>query len=272
MKPVSQFLAEALAICFPGALFVSAVLVGRILERAWPIEADQPRSEIAIDYRLAALNYAANAGLSLIPGLFAGIGGIGLVRLGAEGWRFVPSLLIYVLTLDLMLYWFHRAQHQIPLLWAMHSLHHSSETLTVSTGARHFWLEGTLKRVFLFPLVAWIFAVPAAVPTAAALLYLLVDSCAHLNVRANLGRFSLCVNNPQYHRIHHSARQMHANRNFADLLPAWDLVFGTAWRPSADDWPATGLVTLEKPSGIIDGFLWPLRRRLRPSRLSRTGI
>jgi sterol desaturase/sphingolipid hydroxylase (fatty acid hydroxylase superfamily) len=263
---MSQHLTNVLAICIPAAFFIAAVLGGRILERAWPIEADQPASEIAVDYRLAALNYLTNAGLSLLPGIFAGIGGMGLIQLGAEGWRFVPSLLIYMLSLDLMLYWFHRAQHQVPILWAMHSLHHSSETLTVSTCARHFWFEGTLKRAFLFPLTAWIFAVPAAVSATAALLYLLVDSCAHLNVRADLGRFSLWINNPQYHRIHHSTQKVHANSNFADFLPLWDILFGTARRPGPDEWPATGLATREKPSGIVDGLNWPLRRRRQLSR------
>ena len=265
---MAQHLVDALAICIPAAFFIGAILVGRILERAWPAEVDQPASEIAADYRLAALNYLINAGLALVPAIFAGGAGIGLIRLETDGWRFFPSLLIYILTLDLMLYWFHRAQHQIPALWAMHSLHHSSEALTVSTGGRHFWLEGTLKRAFLFPLTAWIFAVPASVSAAAVLLYLVVDSCAHLNVRVELGRFSLWVNNPQYHRIHHSARPAHTNRNFADLLPFWDILFGTVWRPDRGEWPATGLGTGEKPSGIVDGLVWPLRRRPRLSRVA----
>jgi sterol desaturase/sphingolipid hydroxylase (fatty acid hydroxylase superfamily) len=34
--------------------------------------------------------------------------------------------------------------HKFPMLWAMHSLHHSGETLTIITGARHFWLEDVI--------------------------------------------------------------------------------------------------------------------------------
>jgi sterol desaturase/sphingolipid hydroxylase (fatty acid hydroxylase superfamily) len=262
--PMPSYLADGLVICIPGMLFVLAILVGRILERAWPIEAHQSFAEIAIDYRLAALNLLANAGLAMMPTLFASVTGAGLIRLEADGWQFIPSLLIYLLTLDLMLYWFHRAQHRIPILWAMHSLHHSGEALTVSSGARHFWLEGPLKRAFLFPLTAWIFSMPATVLAAAIAIYFLIDSCAHLNVRICLGRFTLCINNPQYHRIHHSACQVHVNRNFADLLPLWDILFGTIWRPSPADWPATGLGTAEKPSSLLDGLLWPLRQYLRP--------
>jgi len=183
-----------------------------------------------------------------------------------DHWPVALQVLLFLVIHDFYIYWFHRAQHQIPALWAMHSLHHSSEALTVSTGGRHFWFEGTLKRAFLFPLTAWIFAVPASVSATAVLLYLVVDSCAHLNVRVELRAFALWINNPQYHRIHHSARPAHTNRNFADLLPFWDILFGTVWRPGADEWPATGLATGEKPSGIVDGLIWPLRRRPRLSR------
>ena len=100
---MSQHLADALAICIPAAFFIAAVLVGRILERTWPAEPDQPASEIAADYRLAALNYLTNAGLALAPAIFVGHAGMGLIRLETDGWRFVPSLLIYVLSLDFLL-------------------------------------------------------------------------------------------------------------------------------------------------------------------------
>ena len=50
---MSQHIVDAIAICIPAAFFIAAILVGRILERARPAEADQPASEIAVDYRLA---------------------------------------------------------------------------------------------------------------------------------------------------------------------------------------------------------------------------
>src|SRR5579859_7970930 len=105
---MSQHVDDAIAICIPAAFFIAAVLAGRIVERIRLAEAYQPPSEIALDYRLAALNFLINAGLALAPAIFADAGGMGLIRLDAEGWRFVPSLLIYIVTLDLMLYWFHR--------------------------------------------------------------------------------------------------------------------------------------------------------------------
>jgi sterol desaturase/sphingolipid hydroxylase (fatty acid hydroxylase superfamily) len=50
---------------------------------------------------------------------------------------------------------------------------------------------------------------------------------------------------PQVHRIHHSVDAEHYNRNFADALPIFDIVFGTyypSWKrrvPCYGPWPPT---------------------------------
>jgi sterol desaturase/sphingolipid hydroxylase (fatty acid hydroxylase superfamily) len=43
---------------------------------------------------------------------------------------------------------------------------------------------------------------------------------------------------PQVHRIHHSVDAEHYNRNFADALPIFDIVFGTYYRAGRDEFPA----------------------------------
>ena len=71
---------------------------------------------------------------------------------------------------------------------------------------------------------------------------------------------ALWINNPQYHRIHHSILPEHRDKNFCKLLPLIDVIFGTAWKPAADEFPPTGLVPSEKPATLLDDFLWPFRR------------
>lgn len=90
-------------------------------------------------------------------------------------------------------------------------------------------------------------------------LYLLPDGLAHTNVRVQLGRFGFWLNNPQYHRIHHSIEPQHRNKNFCKALPLFDVIFGTAYKPGKDEFPATGLVPSDKPVGIIDGIIWSIR-------------
>jgi hypothetical protein len=45
------------------------------------------------------------------------------------------------------------------------------------------------------------------------------------------------------------------------MLPLFDVIFGTAWKPGKDEYPATGLVG-EKATGFVDGLIWPVRHWL----------
>jgi sterol desaturase/sphingolipid hydroxylase (fatty acid hydroxylase superfamily) len=68
----------------------------------------------------------------------------GWLHLRSDGWWFLFSLIVLIMVIDLWSYLVHRASHKFPVLWAMHSLHHSAEALSAITGARHFWLEELL--------------------------------------------------------------------------------------------------------------------------------
>ncbi|HLZ66513.1 MAG TPA: sterol desaturase family protein [Aliidongia sp.] len=237
-----------------------------IVERKWPVVARQPGarpgSEYVLDLKLSLLAIFLNRVLSPLTGISAAmiisLAGGGLIELRADGWWFPISLATIILTIDFGSYWIHRAQHAVPALWAMHSLHHGAEAMTIVTGARHFWLEGVIE-AGLLPFLAVLFKIPPVFFPILPIIYLLPDGCAHLNVRLSLGRFMLWFNNPQYHRIHHSVLPEHRDKNFSRLLPLFDVLFGTVWKPAADEFPATGLVPSETPSGLWDGFIWPVR-------------
>jgi sterol desaturase/sphingolipid hydroxylase (fatty acid hydroxylase superfamily) len=240
----------------------AAIAVLLWLEDRFPIERDQPRAEIICNYKLVALNLVLNQLLRPVAGfcgatLVSAAGG-GLIELRADGWWLVSSLVVLVLAIELFSYLLHRLQHAIPALWAMHSLHHSAESLTVVAGARHYWVEGVAMVAFL-PFVDLVFRTPPELLLVVSIIYFLPDQCAHLNIRFSLGRFALCINHPQYHRIHHSLLPQHRDKNFCKLLPVVDVLFGTAWIPAADEFPPTGLASSEKPATLIDGVLWPFR-------------
>jgi sterol desaturase/sphingolipid hydroxylase (fatty acid hydroxylase superfamily) len=81
----------------------------------------------------------------------------------------------------------------------------------------------------------------------------------HSAIHIELPWLDYIVVTPQVHRIHHSVRAEHQNRNFADVLPMFDLVFGTFERPKRDEFPATGL-GLESiaPRSLLTAQLRPL--------------
>ena len=69
-------------------------------------------------------------------------------RLFSQSLDSIWSLLLLFVSLEFFYYWFHRAQHRFPFLWAQHRIHHSDLSLNVTTGNRHHWLEEPM-RVFV---------------------------------------------------------------------------------------------------------------------------
>jgi sterol desaturase/sphingolipid hydroxylase (fatty acid hydroxylase superfamily) len=248
------------------ALLVVILLIARQYEKRNPIESRQSTADVIVDWKLAGLNLvtkqllapATNACAMMVVNAAGG----GWINLRSDGWWFLLSFIVLVLVIDFWTYIVHRAQHKFPALWAMHSLHHSAEALSMVTGVRHFWLENPLVSG-VFPVAAIVFRAPPDMVMLVTFFYFLAgDGLAHLNMRLSLGRFALCVQNPQYHRIHHSVELQHRDKNFCRLLPLFDVIFGTAWKPEKDEFPKTGLDG-EKATGFLDGIIWPVRHRLR---------
>lgn len=236
-------------------------LLVRQLERRWPVEWND--REVVSDWKVTCTNlFIAKLAEPLTGACAAGIistmGG-GFIHLRADGIWYVISLICLILVGDLFRYWHHRLEHMIPFLWALHSFHHSAKTVSFITGARHHWIDHIITGAFL-PVMPILFDVPSSIAVVVGFIYFLPDGCAHLNIRFSMGRAITWINNPQWHRIHHSVRVEHHDKNFAALLPLWDILFKTAWIPGPDEYPATGLASQDHIS-FVDGIIWPFRKR-----------
>jgi sterol desaturase/sphingolipid hydroxylase (fatty acid hydroxylase superfamily) len=248
-----------LALTFGLLLFIFAA--ASIVERRHAIEPAQSRSEILLDYKLVAANVVLTHALAPLSSVIVAMGvamaGGGFITLRADGWWFPLSLAVVILTVELQGYWFHRLQHCVPFFWSMHSLHHSAEAMTTATGARHYWVEQAIISAFL-PGAAMVFKIPSEVLLVMPLFFI-TEYLAHMNAKVRFGPLMLVLNNPQFHRIHHSIEPQHRDKNFCKNLPVLDVIFGTAWVPGKDEFPRTGLTTREKPVGLLEGVVWPLR-------------
>ena len=60
-------------------------------------------------------------------------------------------------------------------------------------------------------------------------------------IRVQLPWLDRILVTPRVHRIHHSVDADHHNRDFADALPIFDVVFGTYYSPAREQFPTTGL-------------------------------
>ena len=160
---------------------------------------------------------------------------------------------LYLVVQDLGEYLFHRAQHRIPVLWAMHSLHHSDPNMSALTTQRHFWGDQVVKRLTIWSVASMIVS-PTAELQAAYLAAGLWNLVVHSNLPIDLGRWSWLVNSPTYHRRHHSNRPEHYDSNFAALLPVFDVIAGTYHR--GQGLPPTGLDRAPRNFGEV--LAWPL--------------
>ena len=188
--------------------------------------------------------------------------GGGLIRLPSSGLWLIPAVVVYIAAMDFGEYLFHRAQHRSPLLWAMHSFHHSDPALNISTTLRHFWAEQAIKVATIYFLVGLLFKANAEIIAIYGVVSFL-NLFFHMNVRVGYGRGWLLLNSPQYHRVHHSALSQHYDKNFAALFPVFDAIFGTAYRPQANEFPPTGLQDEAAPQDVFEATVWPVRHFLR---------
>lgn len=202
---------------------------------------------------LNVLNWALKAGIAFTFMRFVpALAPFSLFDLRGLPWA--VQFAAFFLAMDLAEYLFHRAQHAIPFLWALHSLHHSDPDMNATTTERHHWADQFIKFVTIYPAVGLLFATdPSAV--LAYVLLSLWNYVAHSSLRLNFGILSWAFQSPAYHRRHHSSMPEHFNSNYAALLPIWDVIAGSYNRPA--EWPPTGLE--RKPERVTDLLTWPLK-------------
>jgi sterol desaturase/sphingolipid hydroxylase (fatty acid hydroxylase superfamily) len=126
---------------------------------------------------------------------------------------------------DFSFYWHHRLSHEIRILWAAHSNHHSSQDYNLAVALRQSWTEGIYK--FLF--YAWMPLVgihPIIIFTLVSI-SLIYQFFLHTQVVKKLGLLEWFMNTPSHHRVHHGTNLQYLDRNHAGILIIWDRLFGT---------------------------------------------
>jgi len=112
------------------------------------------------------------------------------------------------------------------------------------------------KLAIALPLVALGFS---PVATAAVVPFLtLYAILLHANVTWTFGPLRKVIASPAFHRWHHTSAGEGRDRNFAGLLPLWDILFGTFWLP--DRQPTVFGVEDKVPTHLPGQLLWPFRR------------
>ena len=142
---------------------------------------------------------------------------------------FTAEFILGFLLMDLTFYYWHRANHSIPLFWRFHNVHHVDPDLDVSTSFRFHFGE-VLYSVGFRALQVYLIGISLLTY----LVYELIFQCAtmfhHSNIRLPI-TFERCLNKvivtPRMHGIHHSIVQNETNSNYSVIFRWWDVIHGT---------------------------------------------
>jgi sterol desaturase/sphingolipid hydroxylase (fatty acid hydroxylase superfamily) len=238
---------------------VLAIIPFAVVEQIWPVERRPTVREyitnvlVSISGLILSYPFGVLAGLwsehvrdhlpwHAISPSFAAIGRVLTVGPALE----IPVMIVVALILhDGWFYFSHRLEHSVPLLWEFHKIHHSDENMNASTYERDNFLQTAFRAFFSVFTLGLIFDLDLKEAGQAAYYSSVVLSVwsmfYHSAIRIELPWLDRVLMTPQLHRIHHSVDPRHHNRNFADVFPVFDIVFGTFLKPSPGEWAKTGL-------------------------------
>lgn len=205
-------------------------------------------SPLALRNSAASLaTLAVNILMAPVVYVVAGLAGAGYGRLGIpsipeSAWDGVPWLVmavVGVLGKDFADYWSHRALHT-PLGWPVHAVHHSDTHVNGFTAFRIHLLEVVTMKVFYIALLTWL-GIPAGAIVAAYVVASLHTAYVHLELDIDHGPLNWLVASPRFHRWHHADVPEAYGKNLANMIPLWDLMFGTYHRHDRCDAPMGAL-------------------------------
>ena len=176
-----------------------------------------------------------------------------------EGW--LPGWGVFaahLLVLDLWLYWWHRLNHEWPVLWRFHAVHHRDDALDVTTAFRFH-----VGEVFLSALPRGVIIFALGIPISHVLVYealVAVHSAFHhanIALPAKLERLvrPLFIS-PTMHWVHHNPRVADTNSNYGATLTIWDILFKSYNRKQAPRTQPMGIEGMIKKQPDFKGLLF----------------
>jgi sterol desaturase/sphingolipid hydroxylase (fatty acid hydroxylase superfamily) len=135
------------------------------------------------------------------------------------------SWILAVVCVDFTYYWMHRIEHERRVLWAVHSVHHSSQEYNLTTALRLSWLESLYEWVFFIPLL--LIGFDALQILVSLLTVVVYQTWIHTEKVGQLGWLDGIFNTPSVHRVHHAINSTYLDKNYGGILILWDRIFGT---------------------------------------------
>lgn len=136
--------------------------------------------------------------------------------------------ILAILAADFTYYWMHRIEHEHRILWANHSVHHSSEDYNLTVSWRLSIIEPMIEWIFLIPMILIGFSPFQAV---VGLVFVAqFQTWIHTERIGKLGWLDWIFNTPSVHRVHHGSNRKYLDKNYGGITMIWDHLFGTYQR------------------------------------------
>lgn len=261
-----------------GAIIVVSYALLHLLERlhphreAWNQDHDDTRTDVAYLVAVGPVSAAIGGALATLASLSVHLACPDAFRTDLWPSALHPAVqvLVALVLAEFGHYWLHRLGHERPLLWRLHSVHHSAERL--------YWMNATRFHPLDLMLVAFaqvlpleLLGIPAPIYIAYAVVSSVYGQLQHCNVDLDSRLFRGFFATPELHRWHHSKDPREGDSNYGAILLLWDQLFGSVFwpgRPITDDigigamphFPKSLAAQLASPFGR----LWKTAREDRP--------
>ncbi len=175
-------------------------------------------------------------------------------------WSDMPGTILDLIILDCLIYWWHRANHQIPFLWRFHQVHHLDRTLDTTTALRFHPGEVLLSATARAGVIL-LLGFPLASVILFETLVLLAALFHHSNIRLPAGFervLSWLVVTPSIHWVHHHQVRQDTDSNYCTILSIWDRIFGSRSRTQRAPGMAIG-VEGQQDQSVVQLFSLPMK-------------
>jgi sterol desaturase/sphingolipid hydroxylase (fatty acid hydroxylase superfamily) len=183
-------------------------------------------------------------------------------------WKLPDSAWAYAaafVALDIVYYVQHRLEHRVPVLWAIHSVHHQSVDYNLSVSFRVGMLASVSTLFFHLALAA--VGVTAKQYAAVLTVHGVLLFMLHARTKFTFGPGRL-FNAPVFHRVHHGADDAYIDKNFGGVFLIFDRLFGT-FAPYAKE-PVFGVTGESVPLNPIAANTAPFAALLQRMRKQST--
>jgi sterol desaturase/sphingolipid hydroxylase (fatty acid hydroxylase superfamily) len=146
-----------------------------------------------------------------------------------SGWT---GLLLDLVLLDFLIYWWHRANHEVGFLWRFHEVHHLDRFLDTSSALR-FHAGEVLLSAGARAVIILVLGFPLTSVLVFEALLLMAAIFHHSNLRLPPlfeSLLSRLVITPSIHWVHHHRVRRDTDSNYGTVFSFWDPLFGTRSR------------------------------------------